>query len=128
MSDRYKIQSEMIGRILEFLEDFGIEPTTIEGSNFVKSAEELGLLIIAMNWLIAEEIIRVDASRGEGRWIGCQLSARGMYLLGRTINIGGDFVPMREAVREAQKGSWDHTKMGDFIGGIFGGAIKSLTS
>lgn len=128
MSERYKAQSAMIGKILEVLEPCGIEPISMAGRDYTESVEEFRLFVISMNWLIAEGIVRVERNVGDGRWIGCHLTARGMYLLGRHVDIGGDMVPMRNAVKEAQSGSWDHSKMGDFLGSVFGGVIKSLTS
>ncbi|MCG7627319.1 hypothetical protein MHM88_05835 [Epibacterium sp. MM17-32] len=128
MSDPYKAQSAMIGKILELLEPHGIEPISVNGNDLTSDKEELGLFINSMNWLIKEEIIRVDRYQGITRWVGCHLSAKGMYLLGRQINIGGDLVPMRSALKEAQSGTWDHAKFGDFIGGVFGGVFKSINS
>lgn len=127
MSERYKAQSAMIGKILEILEPHGIEPISMNGREYTDSTEGFGLFINCMNWLIAEEIIRVHSCRGDGRWVGCHLTAKGMHLLGRQVDIGGEMVPMRSAVKEAQHGSWDHAMLGDFLGGVFAGAIKSLS-
>ncbi|WP_162930192.1 hypothetical protein [Pseudophaeobacter sp. EL27] len=117
----------MLGKIIAIFEPLGIEPTSLDGKALFGQAE-LGLFIYCMNWLIHEEVIRVDACRGEGRWIGCQLTSKGIFLLGREVEIGGKWLPMREAVKEAEAGTWDRSKAGELMGGFFAGAFKALAS
>ena len=87
-----------------------------------------------IEWLEAEGLIRVGTySRAMGGLANgsvgnIALTSRGMALLGQKVSFHGTEVTLSEAVREVSRGKADYHGIGDAIGGLIGGFVKSVIS
>lgn len=83
-------------------------------------------------WLESEGLIRVS---GYNRTLGglatgsianIALTSLGMAVLGKTVSINGEEETISERVATVSESKVDFHRIGDAIGGLIGGAIKSL--
>lgn len=134
-------QSIVVAAILDSLLRGGIVADFISAQTFVSAFKEAGypdrfdadgLLEDLIAWLEREGIVFVknamDGTEGEMLW-ECSLTAKGLQLLQTPNAIFGGMTP-KEVIEGKAKGdapASSYVKAGSFLGGLFGGVIKTLS-
>lgn len=87
-----------------------------------------------IRWLEAEGLIRVDeyvetiGGYANGMVMNIALTSRGMAVLGQKIAVDGHEEEFSETVKKVSEGKVDYHRIGDAIGGLIGGLIKSIAT
>lgn len=134
-------QSKVVAAILTRLLESGIVPSYVAASDYKsvyaaagypESFDEEGLMRDLLRWLQNEEIIAVTstqrASERSFLW-ECVLTAKGLRLVHTPSEILGGLTP-QEVIEKSAKGdapASGYIKAGSFLGGLFGGAIKTMS-
>jgi hypothetical protein len=85
-------------------------------------------------WLESEGLIRVGeyartmGGIANGSIENISLTSKGMAVLGQDVVINGTQEKLSSTIRKVSEGKVDYHRIGDAIGGIIGGAIKSWMS
>jgi hypothetical protein len=122
----------VLAKVLELAMDKGISHWSLEFSDLGLDQEYSSFFFPCIEWLEREGLIHVDEySRtmggiAHGSVENISLTARGMAVLGQSIEVGGNREQLSTAVRKVSNGSVDYHKIGDAIGGAIGGILKSL--
>ena len=134
MKDGLEKSNLVIAKILRFASKHGVSEWTLKFGDLdldKSYKKHFGPCIL---WLEAEGIIRVGnyGKSPLGRLGGIardiSLTSKGMALLGEDIVVDGRRISLARAVAEESQGSEGVYRIGELIGGIFGGAFKSMGS
>ncbi|MBR9651939.1 hypothetical protein [Thalassovita aquimarina] len=126
--DLFPEQARMISLILLSVADTGVRRRKLYFEDFEEPEENRGLFVDCVYWLAAEEIIGVENMGTQGRFSGCSLRSKGFALMQRQIQFGGDRLMIRDISHQVKSGRIDRAAAGEFIGGLFAGAIKGFGS
>nr|WP_156330249.1 hypothetical protein [Bosea vaviloviae]KPH80673.1 hypothetical protein AE618_13120 [Bosea vaviloviae] len=134
-------QSIVVAAILEKMLEGGVLPEWISAETFSAAYAEAGyparfdsesLIEDIIAWLDREQIIFVKNSmqgtEGEMVW-ECGLTAKGIHLVQTPTAIFGGLTPQQviEGKAKGDAPASQYVKAGSFLGGLFGGAIKSMS-
>ncbi|UWQ59987.1 hypothetical protein K3722_07605 [Leisingera caerulea] len=122
----YPDQARMIGLILMEISASGVKRRKLFFEDMNEPEEFRALFVDCVKWLAAEEIIGTEREGTQGRFTGCCLRSKGFAMLGRRIEFGDQRLTISEATEQVSSGKFDASRAGDFLGGFFGGTIKSL--
>lgn len=83
-------------------------------------------------WLGDQGLIRFDEisrTMGGGGWVHAPvLTSYGFSTINRQITLGGEDLPMKDAISHVSKSGGNYASAGDFFGGFLGGFTKSMGS
>jgi hypothetical protein len=110
-------------------------------SHWSPSFKDLGLseeyethFFPCVDWLLSEGLIRAGAydrfmgGLAAGNVRNIALTSRGMAVLGQKIAIDGREEEFAETVTKVSEGKVDYHRIGDAMGGLIGGIIKSFAN
>lgn len=140
--DNLEAQSQVIAAILRRLLSGGITRATLSIDDFRSDCREAGypepadlegLFDDLMAWLQAEGIIRFDSAyqgtEGETIFEGCVITGHGIGLLRRKADVFDGRSPADVIMTKTDNSSASpFVKLGGLIGGVIGGATKTLSS
>ncbi len=124
----------VLARILNLAMENGISHWSMSFSDLDLDEEYATHFFPCIQWLEAEGLIRVGAySRSLGGYANgsvqdIALTSLGMAVLGQKVTIDGTSQDFEETIKDVSEGRVDYNRIGDAIGGILGGLIKSLGS
>ena len=122
----------MLAKILEMAMNNGVSHWSLTFEDLKLGEEFETHFYPCIEWLEAEGLIRVGTySRAlgglaKGGVRNISLSARGMAVLSQNVEIDGSKVPISNAVKKVSAGGVNYHSIGDAIGGVLGGFVKSL--
>ncbi|MDR0809002.1 MAG: hypothetical protein LBE86_07745 [Gemmobacter sp.] len=123
----------MLAKILDRAMSNGVSHWTLEFGDLGLSDEFGTYFFPCIEWLEAEGLIRVGACDRllGGVAAGCArniaLTAKGMAVLGAQIDVQGRREPLSVSVKQVSEGKVDYNRIGDAIGGLIGGFLKSMS-
>jgi hypothetical protein len=124
----------LLAKILELAMTNGVSHWSLRFEDLDLEPEYATHFFPCVEWLEAEGLIRVGSY---GRLLGgiaageatnIALTSRGMAVLGQFIEIDGKRQLISSAVKDVSSGKVDYNRIGDMLGGILGGFIKSVSS
>lgn len=124
----------VLAKILERAMENGVSHWSLQFDDLELSQEFATHFYPCIKWLEAEGLIRVEEySRtmggiANGSVDNIALTSLGMAVLGTEIEVGGKKEPFSKTVTEVSAGRVDYHRIGDAIGGLIGGVIKSFGS
>ena len=128
-----KDSEEMIARIIALLAPNGVKRVKIdilslqfEGSNHDDIRPYVGLFLDAMEWLIAENIVRHTDRDLSGVYSQCCITSYGFALLGQKLVGAKDNETVGKAVRNVNDDSASYANAGNLLGGLLGAFTKSI--
>jgi hypothetical protein len=134
-------QSIVVAAILGKMLEAGVLPEWFAAEAFSAAYAEAGypacfdsegLIEDVVAWLNREQIIFIKNSmqgtEGEMIW-ECGLTAKGIHLVQTPAEIFGGLTPQQviEGKAKGDAPASQYVKAGSFLGGLFGGAIKSMS-
>ena len=134
-------QSIVVAAILARLLETGVLPSSITAEDFRAACAEAGyaadfsseeLIEDLLAWLNREGIVVIEEAMGgtDGEMIWeCSLTAKGIRLVQTPAEILGGLTPQQviEGKAKGDAPASQYVKAGSFLGGLFGGAIKSMS-
>ena len=123
----------VIAKILGLLMEWGLSNSKLEFHELGLDEEYLPFFSTCVEWLEAEGVIRTRriqtfADEKTISVFGPTLTAHGLGLMGKQLNVGGQTSTIGEAVKQTAKETNFYTGLGDLGGGFVGGLLKSLGS
>ena len=121
----------VLAKTLEKAMEHGVSHWSLEFDDLGLDQEYATHFYPCIKWLEAEGLIRVEeyartmGGLANGSVENISLTSLGMAVLGTEIEIGGKKEPLSKAVTDVSEGRVDHHRIGDAIGGLIGGVIKS---
>ena len=126
--------NRVLAKILEKAMDHGVSHWSLQFSDLELDEEYATHFYPCVKWLKAEGLIRVGeyartmGGIADGLVQNISLTSLGMTVLGTEIEVGGKKEPLSKAVTDVSEGRVDYHRIGDAIGGLIGGVIKSVGS
>ena len=124
----------VIAKILQLAIDHGLSHWFLSFADLELDDSHATFFYPALRWLEEEGLIRVGeygrtmGGLAEGSVANVHLTSFGMYLLGRSLDVGGRKVTLGEEVKRVSEGHRSFSSIGDFVGGVLGGFTKSMGS
>lgn len=124
----------VLAKILDLAMQNGISHWELSFAQLGLSEEFQTHFFPCVRWLEAEGLIRAEkyvtplGGFAIGFVINVTLTSRGMAVLGQKVTVGGGEEEFAETVRRVSEGKVDYHRIGDAIGGLIGGLIKSVGS
>jgi hypothetical protein len=124
----------VLAKVLELSMANGVSHWSLTFEDLGLSKEYATHFYPCIEWLESEGLIRVGAYNrfmgglAEGDVENIALTSRGMAVLGQDIEIDGERQLISKAVRNLSAGKVDYNRIGDALGGILGGFVKSIGS
>ncbi|MBC7154382.1 MAG: hypothetical protein H5U19_07200 [Rhodobacteraceae bacterium] len=112
--------------------DHGVSHWSLEFSDLALDHEYATHFYPCVEWLEAEGLIRVGeyarnmGGLANGSVENISLTSLGMAVLGTEVEVAGKKEPLSKAVTDVSEGHVDYHRIGDAIGGLIGGVIKSV--
>ena len=124
-------KSELVmAKILGLLVEWGLSNSELQFEQLGLSEDFLPFFATCVEWLEAEGIIRtrkIEKGFGGSAWIfGPTLTAHGLAIMGKKIEVGNSNITVGAAVQQTSKETSFYTGLGDLGGGFVGGLFKSL--
>lgn len=122
----------VLAKILEKAMENGVSHWSLQFDDLELDQEFATHFYPCVKWLEAEGLIRVEEySRtmggiANGSVDNIALTSLGMAVLGTEIEVGGKKELLSKAVTDVSEGGVDYHRIGDAIGGLIGGVIKSV--
>ena len=126
-----EISARVIAAILHKLMEVGLQETLLDDRELGLDDEQRKFAGTCFDWLESEGIVRCKntAHSAEGAaWIDPVLTSRGFAVLGTKLEYDGDTMTVAEFVETKRESGGNYSAIGDFLGGAFGGLIKSMGS
>ena len=124
----------VLAKILQLALENGIRYWSLSFAELELESDYEDYFFPCVQWLEAEGLIRFDdlgqtmGGPAEGSVDNISLTSRGMAVLGQKIEIDGVQESIASAVKKVSAGSVNYHGIGDAIGGVLGGFVKSLGS
>ena len=122
----------LLAKILEKAMENGVSHWSSQFDDLELDQEFATHFYPCVKWLEAEGLIRVGeyartmGGIANGSVENITLTSLGMTVLGTEIEVGGRKKPLSKAVTDVSEGRVDYHRIGDAIGGLIGGVIKSV--
>ncbi|WP_306111658.1 MULTISPECIES: hypothetical protein [unclassified Roseovarius] len=122
----------VLAKILNLAMQNGISHWDLKFSDLDLGEEYATHFYPCIEWLEAEGLIRVGTySRtlgglANGTVQNIALTSLGMAVLGQEVSINGESQEFSTTVKEVSEGRVDYNRIGDAIGGVIGGIMKSF--
>lgn len=123
----------VLAKVLDLAMQKGIQEWQLAFKDLGLSAEHEGHFYPCVHWLEAEGLIRVGnyartmGGAANGAIFNIVLTSRGLAVLGQEVSVEGKNEVLSDTVRKVSEGKVDYHRIGDAIGGILGGFIKSIS-
>ena len=124
----------VIAKVLRLAMEHGLSHWSLSFADLNLTEEYETHFYPCIRWLQDEGLIRVGeyartmGGIANGNVMNIALTARGMALLGTAFEVDGRRETVGTAVEEATKGRVETYRIGEIIGGFFGGFTKSMGS
>lgn len=124
----------VLAKVLELSMTNGVSHWSLSFDDLELSEDYTTHFYPCIEWLEAEGLIRVGSYRkfmdgiAAGEVNNITLTSKGMAVLGQDILIDGKQQSISTAVRNVSAGRVDYNRIGDALGGILGGFVKSIGS
>ena len=124
----------MIAKILSLLMEWGIQESELRFEELDLDDKFRPFFFPCIQWLVSEGVIRTGNLHqfldgpGAGLVSRPVLTSYGMKILGLTLQLGDQDMPMSTAIAEVSKNGKSYSQVGDFFGGLLGGFTKSVGS
>jgi hypothetical protein len=124
--------SLVLAKILDLALKNGVSHWSLQFSDLELDDGYKTYFFPCIEWLEAEGIIRVDrysktlGGVANGTVQNISLTSLGMSILGKEVEINGYHERLSETVGKVSQGKVDFHRIGDTIGGLIGGLIKSV--
>ena len=128
----------VIATVLRILIERGLRAGSLEFKQLGLSDEYRPFFATSFSWLQSEGFVRAvrvtvipddeDETHDDLLVYNPALTAYGFSRLGQSVKIGETTTTLREAVDTRTSGKPSAWQIGDFVGGILGGTIKSVSS
>lgn len=124
----------VIAKVLQLAIENGLRHWTLSFGDLGLDKSYSSYFYPCVEWLEAEGLIRVGeyartlGGYAEGCVMNVSLTARGMALLGCPIEIDGSRMSVAGAIAKTSETSGGAYRIGEIIGGVFGGFSKSIGS
>ena len=124
----------VLAKILNLAMQNGISHWSLEFKALELSDDYATYFYPCVSWLKEEGLVRVGSFErtlgglAEGSIENISLTSRGMAVLGQKIVVGESERTLSETVKQVSEGKVDFHRIGDAIGGILGGFVKSFGS
>jgi hypothetical protein len=122
----------VLAKILDLAMTNGVSHWSLAFSDLNLDSEYGTYFYPCIEWLENEGLIRVGeyartmGGLANGSVENIALTSRGMAVLGQKVEINGKPELLSSAVKKVSEGKVDYHRIGDAIGGIIGGVIKSI--
>jgi len=120
----------VIAKILGLLMEWGLSNTEMQFEELGLEEEFRPFFTTCIEWLEAENVIRVYKIHkfldGTALIQSPTLTAHGINLMGRQLNVGEEKTTIGAAVKQTAKETSFYNGLGDLGGGFVGGLLKSL--
>lgn len=122
----------VLAKILEKAMENGVGHWSLQFDDLELDQEFATHFYPCVKWLEAEGLIRVGeyartlGGIANGSVENISLTSLGRTVLGTEIEVGGRKEPLSKAVTDVSEGRVDYHRIGDAIGGLIGGVIKSV--
>jgi hypothetical protein len=122
---------EMIASIISYLVPNGVKRVEIDIDSLEienLQSSDLALFIDAMQWLIAENIIRHTDADLSGMYYQCCITSYGFALLGQKFVDAKENETVGKAVKNVSEDNASYANIGNLLGGLLGAFTKSISS
>ncbi|MGL6210834.1 MAG: hypothetical protein ACRC14_13505 [Paracoccaceae bacterium] len=120
----------VIAKILGLLLEWGLSDSELRFDELGLDNDFQQFFAPCVEWLEAEGVIRVTETHrfldGETLVVNPIITAHGLAMLGKQINVGDKQTTIATAVKKTTKDTNFYTGIGDLGGGFVGGLLKSL--
>lgn len=128
MQSELEKSQEIMGRILAELVGSGLRRVPLAPEDFGLGDDRVSLLhfMSLMEWLKDEGLIRYAGATTDGFYGAVQLTAAGIVAVDNKSFENGRSVRSEVEAKKAELSAGAFTKIGAFVGGLMGGAAKTL--
>lgn len=120
----------LVAKILKHIAELGFQDEIMSFDDLKLDASYGQFYDASIRWLIAEGIIRSNGfseyATGPSRLIGPAITSHGFSLLTADSPIAGSQNSATKVVEEVSKGAEGKWQIGDLLGGVLGGFVKSM--
>ena len=122
----------VLARILALLMEQGLKGSTLTFGSLNLDPEYEPFFKTCFLWLIDEGLVRsrtnLESISSAFHSYDPVLTARGFAVLGSNLRVNDGQVSLAKIVEDKAASSGMYTGVGDFLGGLFGGFTKSISS
>ncbi len=130
--DAMKRTNLVLAKVLNLAMANGLSHWSLSFNDLEVDEEYATYFYPSVEWLEEEGMIRVGeyartlGGLANGSIENIALTSLGMAVLGKNVEIEGSEEPLSDTVKKVSEGKVDYHRIGDTIGGMIGGIIKSV--